>query len=171
MHRGALQLQGQQKRLGESIARLQSCFLAPYEWCCYVWRDVLLSFSAVAVFCLSHCVGEFHAVHIPAKILKCKAVAREVKFSSEDLLENLQMVQLVFMEHPATQELMPLEDWRFHFGFVIPNSHNSWQSTTVAAGEGNMVDPGMASGKVIIITRFINDDQVVREMRVRVFYD
>mmetsp|Transcript_25977 Transcript_25977/g.72752 ORF Transcript_25977/g.72752 Transcript_25977/m.72752 type:complete len:82 (+) Transcript_25977:694-939(+) len=81
------------------------------------------------------------------------------------------MVQLVFMEHPATQELMPLEDWRFHFGFVIPNSHNSWQSTTVAAGEGNMVDPGMASGKVIIITRFINDDQVVREMRVRVFYD
>mmetsp|Transcript_25978 Transcript_25978/g.72754 ORF Transcript_25978/g.72754 Transcript_25978/m.72754 type:complete len:123 (+) Transcript_25978:694-1062(+) len=54
------------------------------------------------------------------------------------------MVQLVFMEHPATQELMPLEDWRFHFGFVIPNSHNSWQSTTVAAGEGNMVDPGMA---------------------------
>lgn len=33
--------------------------------------------------------------------------------------------------------------WRFHFGFVIPNSTNSWQTVQEAAGEGRMFPPAM----------------------------
>lgn len=30
-------------------------------------------------------------------------------------------------------------EWRFDFGFVIPGSTNTWQSTIEAAGEGKMI--------------------------------
>eukprot|EP00873_Tetraselmis_striata_P041922 jgi/Tetstr1/462186/TSEL_007249.t1 len=108
-------------------------------------------------------------VEIPASILKCKAVTREVKFSSVSALEKLRMEQLVFMD-TDDEQLTKVEEWRFSFGFVIPNSTNSWQSTTVAAGEGNMIDPKVASGRVVILTRFLDGDTPVSEMRVRVFY-
>ena len=32
-------------------------------------------------------------------------------------------------------------EWVFQFGFVIPNSTNSWQSTIEAVEEGSMLDP------------------------------
>uniref|UniRef100_A0A7S1T542 GMP phosphodiesterase delta subunit domain-containing protein n=1 Tax=Tetraselmis chuii TaxID=63592 RepID=A0A7S1T542_9CHLO len=108
-------------------------------------------------------------VDIPARILKCKAVTREVKFSSVDLMDKLRMEQLVFMDVGGGQ-MMKVEEWKFGFGFVIPNSTNCWQSTTIAAGEGHMIDPAVATGKVVILTRFMDGERPVSEMRVRVHY-
>jgi len=36
------------------------------------------------------------------------------------------------MVPPAQENCM--EEWRFHFGFVIPNSTNTWQQTIEAPG-------------------------------------
>uniref|UniRef100_A0A061QX43 Retinal rod rhodopsin-sensitive cGMP 3',5'-cyclic phosphodiesterase subunit delta n=1 Tax=Tetraselmis sp. GSL018 TaxID=582737 RepID=A0A061QX43_9CHLO len=108
-------------------------------------------------------------VEIPARILKCDAVAREVKFSSEEQLDDLRMEQTVFQD-AGGGSLIKMEEWKFRFGFVIPHSHNSWQSTTLAAGDGKMVDPEAASGRVIIATRFRDGNRTISEMRVRVFY-
>jgi hypothetical protein len=33
------------------------------------------------------------------------------------------------------------EEWNFEFGFVIPGSTNSWQTTVEAAAEADMMDP------------------------------
>jgi hypothetical protein len=39
-----------------------------------------------------------------------------------------------------------IEEWDFDFGFVIPGSVNTWQTTIESAGEGAMLDPTQISG-------------------------
>ena len=43
-----------------------------------------------------------------------------------------------------------MEEWRFHFGFVIPNSTNTWQQTIEAAEESKMLPAAALDGNVFI---------------------
>lgn len=61
-------------------------------------------------------------------------------------------------------------EWYFEFGFVIPNSTNTWQSLIEAAAEAQMLPAGLLSGNVIIETNFYDDDLLVSTSRVRLFY-
>ncbi|MEQ2316883.1 hypothetical protein AMECASPLE_036940, partial [Ameca splendens] len=70
---------------------------------------------------------------VPKKILKCKAVSRELNFSSTEQLEKFRLEQKVFFKGQC------LEEWFFEFGFVIPNSTNTWQSLIEAAPESQMM--------------------------------
>mmetsp|Transcript_32517 Transcript_32517/g.97084 ORF Transcript_32517/g.97084 Transcript_32517/m.97084 type:complete len:165 (+) Transcript_32517:60-554(+) len=67
-------------------------------------------------------------IHIPASILRCRAVAREFQFSSVESMDDLRIEQRIFFQENC------MEEWRFHFGFVIPNSTNTWQQTIEAPG-------------------------------------
>ncbi|XP_016396435.1 retinal rod rhodopsin-sensitive cGMP 3',5'-cyclic phosphodiesterase subunit delta isoform X2 [Sinocyclocheilus rhinocerous] len=72
--------------------------------------------------------GVEHEARVPKKILKCKAVSRELNFSSVEKLEKFRLEQKVFFK-----------EWFFEFGFVIPNSTNTWQSLIEAAPESQMM--------------------------------
>jgi len=104
-------------------------------------------------------------IHIPARILKCRAVSREFQFSSVEMLEGLRLEQRIFFRGGL------MEEWFFQFGFVIPNSTNTWQQTIEAAEESKMLPAGALNGNVLIETSFFDGDLLVCKMVLRVFYD
>ena len=103
--------------------------------------------------------------HVPASILSCPAVAREINFTSKEELENFRLEQRVYFQE------MLMEEWFFDFGFVIPGSTNTWSSTIEAAGEGQMLPASLLNGKVKIVTSFFEGPLFVGSSSVRVFYD
>uniref|UniRef100_A0A671TDY1 Phosphodiesterase 6D, cGMP-specific, rod, delta n=1 Tax=Sinocyclocheilus anshuiensis TaxID=1608454 RepID=A0A671TDY1_9TELE len=106
--------------------------------------------------------GVEHEARVPKKILKCKAVSRELNFSSVEKLEKFRLEQKVFFKGQC------LEEWFFEFGFVIPNSTNTWQSLIEAVNHTlNFVS---CSGNVVIETKFYDDNLHVSTSRVRLFY-
>uniref|UniRef100_A0A7S2BN86 GMP phosphodiesterase delta subunit domain-containing protein n=1 Tax=Haptolina brevifila TaxID=156173 RepID=A0A7S2BN86_9EUKA len=104
-------------------------------------------------------------IHIPARILRCRGVSREFQFSSVEMLEGLRLEQRIFFNGGL------MEEWFFHFGFVIPNSTNTWQQTIEAAEESKMLPAAALDGNVLIETAFYDDDLLVCKMLLRVFYD
>lgn len=104
-------------------------------------------------------------IHIPARILRCRAVSREFQFSSVEMLQGLRLEQRIFLRGNL------MEEWFFHFGFVIPNSTNTWQQTIEAAEESKMLPAAALDGNVLIETSFFDDELLVCKMVLRVFYD
>lgn len=107
--------------------------------------------------------GAQHTTEVPKEILKCKQVKREIVFSSTDAIKNLSLVQQVRLNG------MDVERWEFDFGFVIPNSTNSWESIIEASKEGTM-PAELLSGNVTIDTAFYDGDKLVASNTVRVYY-
>ncbi|RXM30528.1 Prohibitin-2 [Acipenser ruthenus] len=110
--------------------------------------------------------GVEHEARVPKKILKCKAVSRELNFSSTEQMEKFRLEQKVFFKGQC------LEEWFFEFGFVIPNSTNTWQSLIEAAPESQMMPANVLTGNVIIETKFFDDNllsffQQLRDMAGR----
>uniref|UniRef100_A0A6I8SV90 Retinal rod rhodopsin-sensitive cGMP 3',5'-cyclic phosphodiesterase subunit delta n=1 Tax=Xenopus tropicalis TaxID=8364 RepID=A0A6I8SV90_XENTR len=108
--------------------------------------------------------GVEHEARVPKKILKCKAVSRELNFSSAEQMEKFRLEQKVYFKGQC------LEEWFFEFGFVIPNSMNTWQSLIEAAPESQMMPANVLTGNVVIETKFFDDDLLVSTSRVRLFY-
>ncbi|MBN3293857.1 PHB2 protein, partial [Polypterus senegalus] len=96
--------------------------------------------------------GVEHEARVPKKILKCKAVSRELNFSSAEQMEKFRLEQKVYFKGQC------LEEWFFEFGFVIPNSTNTWQSLIEAAPESQMMPANVLTGNVVIETKFFDDD-------------
>ncbi|KAK2577249.1 hypothetical protein KPH14_003392 [Odynerus spinipes] len=105
-----------------------------------------------------------HEARVPKKILKCRAVSREINFSSAEPMERFRLEQKVLFKGRC------LEEWFFEFGFVIPNSTNTWQSMIQAAPESQMMPANVLNGNVVIETKFFDDDLLVSTSRVRLFY-
>jgi len=105
-----------------------------------------------------------HEARVPKKILKCRAVSREINFSSVEPMEKFRIEQEVLFKNRA------LEEWKFDFGFVIPTSTNTWQSLIEAAPESQMMPAKALSGNVVIITRFFDSDLEVSTSKVRLYY-
>jgi retinal rod rhodopsin-sensitive cGMP 3',5'-cyclic phosphodiesterase subunit delta len=104
-------------------------------------------------------------IHIPKAILQCRAVSREFQFSSVECLQTLRLEQRIFFRGDC------MEEWHFNFGFVIPNSTNTWQQTIEAAEESKMMPASLLNGNVVIETAFFDDDLLVCKMLLRVYYD
>merc|ERR1711990_704311 len=102
--------------------------------------------------------------HVPAEILQCRSVSRELNFSSEQVVEKLRLEQRVFFQGQC------IEEWHFDFGFVIPGSTNTWQSSIEAAGEGKMIPADVLSGNVVIETSFYDGESFVAKSQLRVHY-
>ncbi|XP_033641847.1 retinal rod rhodopsin-sensitive cGMP 3',5'-cyclic phosphodiesterase subunit delta-like [Asterias rubens] len=105
-----------------------------------------------------------HEARVPKKILKCKAVSREINFSSLEKMEKFRLEQRVLFKGKC------LEEWYFDFGFVIPNSTNTWQSLIEAAPENQMMPANVLSGSVVIETKFFDDDLLVSTSKARLYY-
>ena len=105
-----------------------------------------------------------HEARVPKKILKCRAVSREINFSSDEALEKFRLEQRVMFKDKC------LEEWHFDFGFVIPNSTNTWQSLIEAAPEAQMMPARVLNGNVVIVTKFFDEEQEISTSKVRIYY-
>ena len=108
--------------------------------------------------------GRLHVAKVPKNILQCRSVSRTLNFSSKRALNNFRIVQRVLFQDQL------LEGWSFKFGFVIPNSTNTWEQVIEAAGEGQMLPAEMLSGNVVIQTEFFDDNTLISASSVRIFY-
>lgn len=108
-------------------------------------------------------ISQEREAHLPAKLLECRAVSREINFSSKELIESLSLMQRIKLHGKC------IEEWVFQFGFVIPNSTNTWQQTIEAAAE--TFPASVLSGNVTIETSFFDGDLLVCCNTVRVWYD
>ncbi|KAL3120806.1 hypothetical protein niasHT_008098 [Heterodera trifolii] len=105
-----------------------------------------------------------HEARIPKSILKCKEVSRELNFTSEQKMDKFRLEQRVFLRGHV------IEEWFFDFGFVIPQSTNTWQNVIEAAPEGQMLPASVLSGNIIIETNFYDDEQLISTSKVRLYY-
>ena len=101
---------------------------------------------------------------IPSSVLECAIVSREINFSSNEEISNLKLRQTLLLNEHC------IEEWFFTFGYVIPNSTNTWQQVIKSAGKGKMMSPEILSGNVIIDTKFYDEESVIFENRMRVYY-
>ncbi|CAH0717336.1 unnamed protein product, partial [Brenthis ino] len=105
-----------------------------------------------------------HEARVPKRILKCRVVSREMNFSSVEPMEKFRLEQKVLFKGRC------LEEWFFEFGYVIPNSTNTWQSIIESAPESQMMPANVLNGNVIIETKFFDADLLITTSRVRLFY-
>lgn len=106
-----------------------------------------------------------HEAHVPKSILKCRTVSREINFTSAEKIDKFRLEQRVFLKENI------IEEWFFEFGFVIPDSTNTWQTLIEAAPESQMLPASLLSGNVVVETLFYDDDLLVSTSKVRLFYD
>ncbi|CAF1116188.1 unnamed protein product [Adineta steineri] len=108
--------------------------------------------------------GSEHEARVPKRILKCRAVSREINFSSQEEMQQFRLEQRVYFKGSV------IEEWSFAFGFVIPGSTNTWQSLIEAAPESQMIPANILNGNVVIETKFFDGDLEVSTSRVRLLY-
>ena len=107
-------------------------------------------------------------VHVPSSLLSLQTISREMVFHSRHSMSAFRLTQsILFHSHL-------IEHWAFTFGFVIPDSSNSWQCV-IAKGAGGVTQPQLTaqqlSGNVVIETRFWDSEQLLGVSRIRVYYD
>nr|CAI5838417.1 unnamed protein product [Callosobruchus analis] len=105
-----------------------------------------------------------HEARVPKSILKCRAVSREFNFSSKEQIDKFRLEQKVLFKGRC------LEEWYFEFGYVMPESTNTWQSIMEAAPESQMMPASVLNGNVVIETKFYDDDLLITTSKVRLFY-
>ncbi|VDM95069.1 unnamed protein product [Thelazia callipaeda] len=108
--------------------------------------------------------GMEHQAHVPKSILNCRAVSREINFTSVEKIEKFRLEQRVLLKGSV------IEEWFFEFGFVIPHSTNTWQNLIEAAPQAQMLPASLLSGNVVVETRFYDDDLLVSTSQIRIFY-
>ncbi|XP_077294788.1 prenyl-binding protein isoform X1 [Arctopsyche grandis] len=105
-----------------------------------------------------------HEARVPKKILKCRIISREMNFTSVEPMEQFRLEQKVLFKGRC------MEEWFFEFGFVIPNSTNTWQSVIESAPESQMMPANVLNGNVVIETKFFDGDLLITISKIRVFY-
>lgn len=126
-------------------------------------RCMFLKYSTLFDSIQSHILLTFKA-RIPASVLECSVVAREINFATSEEIKNLRLIQKVLMHDYC------IEEWVFNFGYVIPNSANTWQQTIKAAGKDHMMSAEVLSGNITIDTSFYDGEVLVHKCVVRVYY-
>jgi retinal rod rhodopsin-sensitive cGMP 3',5'-cyclic phosphodiesterase subunit delta len=101
---------------------------------------------------------------VPKDILRCRSVSREMVFSSREKIKDFRIEQKILFRGAC------IEEWFFHFGFVIPGSTNSWEQTIEAAAKDKMMAAEVLSGNMVIETSFFDASLCLGVNRVRIFY-
>lgn len=99
---------------------------------------------------------------LPKEILDLEAVSREITFSSVEAMTDFHLEQKIFLHAQC------IEEWTFKFGFVIPNSTNSWQQTIHRAPK--TIPPEILSGNLTIETGFYDQGELICKSVLRVYY-
>jgi len=101
---------------------------------------------------------------IPKEILKCRAIAREIRFTSREQITAFRLEQRVYFSGTC------IEEWFFEFGFVIPGSTNTWQQIIEAAPPEKMLSAEVLSGNVTFETSFFDGPTFLCKNLVRIYY-
>eukprot|EP01138_Halocafeteria_seosinensis_P004367 gb/GECG01004467.1/.p1 GENE.gb/GECG01004467.1/~~gb/GECG01004467.1/.p1 ORF type:complete len:135 (+),score=14.22 gb/GECG01004467.1/:1-405(+) len=108
--------------------------------------------------------SEFEA-HLPAEVLEQPAIAREVVFSSQEAMEEFWIKQRILLSDRC------IEEWGFHFGFVIPQSTNSWEQIIERADKDSVLPKEILSGNLVVETNFYTGENLISKGYVRIYYD
>lgn len=136
---------------------------------------------------------------LPARVLRSdRAVVREVRFvSNASRVDDLTIEQEVVLASrgggsskgdagaveppaPGSEPSPPsssapsvlLERWTFEYGFVPAGEVQTWTSRVAAATrEEEMLDPAVASGRVVVKTAFKDSGEVFDRCECRIFYE
>ena len=106
---------------------------------------------------------EQHTENITKDLLKCKRIIRNVNFSSDEKIDELELVQNFYL----MGELF--ESSRFKFGFVIPGSTNDWEQIMIAKEDG-VLPAEVLSGKLQVETLFLIQGKVLYKNRILIYY-
>jgi retinal rod rhodopsin-sensitive cGMP 3',5'-cyclic phosphodiesterase subunit delta len=101
---------------------------------------------------------------VPRSILECRAISREINFSSRFQINSFRLEQRVYFHGHC------IEQWHFKFGFVIGGSTNNWQQVIEAAPKEQMLKAEELSGNVVFETSFYDGDLFICKNSVRIFY-
>ena len=104
-----------------------------------------------------------HKESITKELLKCKKIIRNVNFSSEEKIDELELVQNFYL----MGELF--ESSRFKFGFVIPGSTNDWEQIIIAKEDG-VLPAEVLSGKLRVETYFLMKGKVLYKNKILIYY-
>ena len=102
------------------------------------------------------------AINLPASILDCTTVSREISFTSAQQLSHFKLQQHILLNNVL------IEEWNFAFGFLIEGSTNSWQQTIVSAP--GVMDAKTLSGHLVIETSFFDGEDLITKTKMRVYY-
>lgn len=61
-------------------------------------------------------------------------------------------------------------EWEFYFGFVIPQSTNSWEQI-IETAQGQVLPKDILSGNLVVETVFYTGEKMISKGRVRIYYD
>ena len=106
---------------------------------------------------------ENHTENITKELLKCKRIIRNVNFSSDEKIDDLELVQNFYL----MGELF--ESSRFRFGFVIPGSTNDWEQIMIAKEDG-VLPVEVLSGKLQVETLFLIQGKILYKNRILIYY-
>ena len=106
---------------------------------------------------------ENHTENITKELLKCKRIIRNVNFSSDEKIDDLELVQNFYL----MGELF--ETSRFKFGFVIPGSTNDWEQIMIAKEDG-VLPAEVLSGKLQVETLFLIQGKILYKNRILIYY-
>ena len=106
---------------------------------------------------------ENHTENITKELLKCKRIIRNVNFSSDEKIDDLELVQNFYL----MGELF--ETSRFKFGFVIPGSTNDWEQIMIAKEDG-VLPAEVLSGKLQVETLFLIQVKILYKNRILIYY-
>lgn len=62
-----------------------------------------------------------------------------------------------------------MEQLSFKFGFVIPNSTNSWDQT-IEADVGQVMPAEVLSGNLVVKSYFMSGEEVLAQTEYRIYY-
>lgn len=105
-----------------------------------------------------------HEARVPKEILQSRVVRREVNFSTAEPINKFRLEQRLLFKGRA------LEEWYFEYGFVTPNSTNTWHSNIEAAPESQLMPASVLNGNVVIETKYFADDILLSTSSIRLFY-
>ena len=106
---------------------------------------------------------ENHTENITKELLKCKRIIRNVNFSSDEKIDELELVQNFYL----MGELF--ESSKFKFGFVIPGSTNDWEQIIMAKEDG-VLPAEVLSGKLRVETYFLVKGKVLYKNKILIYY-
>ena len=106
---------------------------------------------------------ENHTENITKELLKCKRIIRNVNFSSDEKIDDLELVQNFYL----MGELF--ESSRFKFGFVIPGSTNDWEQIMIAKEDG-VLPVEVLSGKLQVETLFLIQGKTLYRNKILIYY-
>ncbi|KAH8054426.1 3',5'-cyclic-nucleotide phosphodiesterase [Aureococcus anophagefferens] len=99
---------------------------------------------------------------VPWSILSCRAVSREVNFSSEQKMEHFRLEQRP-PPRPALRGLeLPVRLRHARLHELVAAGHR---------GADEMMPAEVLNGNVVIETSFFDGDMLIAKCRVRIFYD